>query len=46
MPYGENAMKKTKVFEWNEHLKEGCEYVHDDSRKFDTKKTEANMYRV
>jgi hypothetical protein len=30
--YGENAMKKLRVFEWHRRLMEGREYVQDDPR--------------
>ena len=30
--YGDNAMSRTRAFEWHKRFKEGCQEVEDDSR--------------
>jgi len=46
--YGEYAMKKSSVFEWNRWFKEGREDVQDDPRSGQPKpqRTGANVDRV
>jgi histone-lysine N-methyltransferase SETMAR len=46
--YGEYAMKKSSVFEWNRWLKEGQADVQDDPRSWQAKmqRTDANVDRV
>jgi len=46
--YGEYAMKKSSVFEWQRRFKEGREAVQDDPRSWHqkTQRTKANVDRV
>lgn len=46
--YGDNAMSRTRVFEWHKRFKEGHEEVEDDSRsgRPSSSRTEVNVKRV
>ena len=46
--YGDNAMSRTRVFEWHKRFKEGCKEVEDDSRsgRLSTSRTEVNVERA
>jgi len=46
--YGENAAKKSSVFEWHRQFKEGQEDVQDDPTcgQLKTKRTDANVDRI
>jgi hypothetical protein len=46
--YGEYAMRKSSVFEWQRHFKEGREDVQDDPRSGQpkTQRTDAMVNRV